>query len=160
MPEPASPFRRPPPLSTRPARQAVIDALREQPRRSALGFTGQATLAAFRLLALCSRAGRDPIVELARHFGCLETTRAFLAFADRAGHCWPDRVLVLRPCCIGISPDEQTLVGMAELALAGDREGFGALLHGFIRADRHDGLFAHAAHMAAALHQSAGARGL
>lgn len=160
MTDPAIPSPRPSQILPRTARQAIIDRLREQPRRSALGFTGQATLAAFRLLAVSGRAGRDPMVELARHFACLETTRAFLAFADRAGTCWPDRVLVLRPCCIGLSPDEQTLVGMAELALAGDREGFGALLHGFIRSDRHDGLYAHAAHMAAALHQSAAARGL
>jgi hypothetical protein len=139
----------------RTARKAVIDRLVQVPLRSDLGFTGMATVSAVRLLAMCVRCGRDPLDAHLIQFGCLETTRAFLDFADLVGHSWPDRVQVLRPCCVMLSPDEWTLAQMAERAVAGDREGFGRHVEGFIRQDRHDRIFDAAARLTAMLHQSA-----
>lgn len=143
------------PLLPRTARQATVDRLQQPARREALDFTGLAMVGSIRLLALCVRVGRDPLPELVQRFGGLETTRAFLAFADAVGTCWPDRVQVLRPCCGHLSPDEHTLATLAQHALAGDRAGFYRQIDGFVRADRHDRLFDLAAHMAATIQQCA-----
>lgn len=142
-------------LLPRTARKATIDRLARTPTRSDLGFTGLAMVSAVRLLALCVKCGRDPVDTHMLQFGCLETARAFLDFADAAGNAWPDRVEVLRPCCMMLSPDEQTLAHMADRAIAGDRAGFSRQIEGYVRADRHDRLFDAAARFAALLHQSA-----
>lgn len=142
-------------LLPRTARKATIDRLARRPMRSDLGFTGLATVSAVRVLALCVQCGRDPVDAHMLQFGCLETTRAFLDLADLTGNAWPDRVEVLRPCCMMISPDEHTLATLAECAIAGDRAGFSRQIEGYVRADRHDRLFDAAARFAALLHQSA-----
>ena len=41
-----------------------------------------------------------------------------------------------------MSPDERTFAAMARTATAGDRDGFSRILDGFVRADRHERLFA------------------
>ena len=132
-------------------RQALIDRLRQPPVIGSLSYAGLRTVASFRLLAVCSNAGGDPMLELTQRFGCAATAKAFLVLADRVGRYWPDDVNLTRPCARVLSPDEKTLAQMVDAALVGDRPGFGRLLSGFVRNDRHEKLYQPAVELAALL---------
>ena len=123
-------------------RAVTIDTLRKAPDISCLSYVGIKTVAATRFLAMSNRAGRDGLLELLQRFSCIATAKAFLSFADAVGASWPDNVMVMQPCCKCLSTDEFTLAKMAEAAIAGNREGFSAVLDGFVRKDRHDRLYA------------------
>jgi len=106
-------------------------------------------ISSFRLLALCAKAGRDPLLELTHRYACLTTAKAFLDFADAIGACWPENVTVARPCCPVLTPDEATIVSMVDAARSGRREGFDAAIDGFVRRERHDRLYVRATAYAA-----------
>jgi hypothetical protein len=132
-------------------REAILEQLRCPPPVQDLSYAGLRTVSAIRLLAICGKAGRDPLLELTQRFGRITTAKAFIAFADQVGSFWPGDVQVMRPCARLLSPDEATLAQMADAALAGDREGFRRVLSGFVRADRHDRLYDRAAQMVSQL---------
>ncbi|KLE32244.1 hypothetical protein AAW01_09660 [Aurantiacibacter gangjinensis] len=94
-----------------------------------------------RWMALCSRRGHDPVVELTQRLGSVTAAKAFLDFADLAGRCWPDTVQVMRPCCVQMTADETVFAGMADAAARADRDAFGTVLAGLIRHDRHEALY-------------------
>ncbi|MEP7221665.1 MAG: hypothetical protein ABI673_03245 [Novosphingobium sp.] len=96
---------------------------------------------AMRLCALFERADRDPLVELSTRLGNVSAAIAILAVVRSVVRCWPESYVAGRPCCLGMSPDEQTLAAMACTAQFGDRERFSATIEGFVRSDRHDQLF-------------------
>lgn len=122
-------------------RRKMIERLARPPMIDALSFPAVRTVMAFRILALCGKAGREPLVELTRRLGSVTAAKAFLGFADTVGRCWPENVHVCRPCCRMLSPDETTLAALVQSAARGDRAGFDRVLHGFVRAERHAGLF-------------------
>lgn len=132
-------------------RAATIELLRRPPGIEDLSCLGYRTISAIRLMAVCGKVERDPVVELTRRFGSVTAAKTFLDFADLAGACWPERVAVMRPCCRILSHDEATLAAMADCAGRGDRAGFEAALAGFVRPDRHERLFASAAQAMAQL---------
>lgn len=141
------------PSTTSPAvaRAVTIERLCRLPGIEDLSYLGYRTVSAIRLMAICGKAERDPLVELTRRFGSVTAAKAFLDFADLAGACWPERLAVMRPCCRIISHDEATLAAMADCAGRGDRTGFEAVLTGFVRPDRHERLFSSAAQAMAEL---------
>lgn len=141
------------PSTTSPdvARAATIERLHRLPAIEDLSCLGYRTVSAIRLLAVCGKAERDPLVELTRRFGSVTAAKAFLDFADLAGDWWPERVAVMRPCCRVLSHDETAIAAMADCAGRGDRSGFEAVLEGFVRSDRHERLFASAAQAASQL---------
>jgi len=96
---------------------------------------------ATRLCAQFDRVQREPLAELAQRYRSFEAAEAVLALVGRIRKDWPEPFLVNRPCCLALSPDETTLAGMVRSASAGDRDGFGAVICGFIRPDRHDRLY-------------------
>lgn len=126
---------------TRSVSDAAVQALATPPMASALGLAGYRCVMALRVLALCSQAGRDPLLELGHRLRNISAAREFLAFADRAGMVWPGKVSVFRPCCIALSPDEWTLGALADAAARGDREGFSRWLEGLVRPGRHEPLY-------------------
>lgn len=126
---------------TQVARQAIVDRLAAPVMLEGLSLAGMRAIMGFRILSICSRAGRDPVVELTRRFRSVCAARAFIALADKVGQCWPENVLVYRPCAPVLSPDEQTLAQLVERAANRDRAGFGHLLDGFVRESRHCALF-------------------
>lgn len=108
---------------------------------ASLSWIALRTVSATRLIAVCARGGRDPLVELTRRLGDVTTARVFLHFANLVGAYWPEDVQVMRPCCCVLSPDEMTLAVMADCAASGSREDFSAVLDGFVRTDRHEELY-------------------
>ncbi|RIV82916.1 DNA-directed RNA polymerase subunit beta' [Aurantiacibacter xanthus] len=106
-----------------------------------LSWIALRTVSATRLIAVCARGGRDPLVELTQRLGDVTTARVFLYFANLVGAYWPEDVQVMRPCCCILSPDEMTLALMADCAATGRREEFSAVLDGFVRSDRHEELY-------------------
>ncbi|RJY09765.1 hypothetical protein [Aurantiacibacter aquimixticola] len=138
------PDRRTPP-TTKASRNHAATLIRDLNRVPELPYRSQRamqTVLGIRWLALCSRRRHDPIVELTRRLGSITAAKAFIDFADLAGRCWPENITVLRPCCSVLSPDETVFVDMIEAARMGDRAAFSSALDGFIRADRHDRLYA------------------
>ncbi len=129
----------------------TIENLKAPPATADLSFAGARMVASFRLLALCSKAGRDPLLELTHRHSCLTTAKAFLDLADAIGACWPENVLVARPCCPVLTHDEVTIAAMVDAARAGDRTGFGAQIDGFVRREQHERLYACATAYAALL---------
>tara|TARA_E500000305_G_scaffold22969_1_gene17338 strand:+ start:125 stop:532 length:408 start_codon:yes stop_codon:yes gene_type:complete len=123
---------------------ATVAQLMATPMTADLSFTGARIVADFRLLALCAKARRDPVLELLQRNACLTTAKAFLDLADTIGACWPENVTVARPCCPVVTPDEATIANMVDAARAGERERFSGQIDGFVRADRHDRLYARA----------------
>jgi hypothetical protein len=106
---------------------------------------------ALRLCALMEQAGRNPVAELVTRFHSVTAAKAALGLAEAVSRCWPERYMVARPCALKMTPDEATLAAMARSALARDRAGFEQALHGFVRSDRHDVLFAATVEAVAAL---------
>lgn len=131
------------------ARDLLVARLARQKGIHELSFLALKTVSATRLLALCARAGRDPLLDLTQRFACVTTAKAFVSFADMCGAYWPEDVQVLRPCCRSVSPDEWTIAQMLDHAAHGERGSFSAVLEGFIRKERHDALFDRAKELAA-----------
>ena len=94
-----------------------------------------------RLRSIFERAERDPVAELSARLCSVPAAVAVLDLCDRIALAWPETFMVGRPCCVKMSPDEDTLARMAQHARAGDRSGFAGLLDGFIRPSRHDRLY-------------------
>jgi nitroreductase len=132
-------------------RSMTVARLARFPRLCVQSAVGQAVVRSIRVLAVSSRLGHDPLPDLVQHFRSFEAAQNFIAFADRLGTCWPERVTVLRPCCSLLSPDEVTIAAIAALAMAGNRDGFSRELAGLVRADRHDCLFDLAVRMVASM---------
>ena len=128
---------------------ASVAQLIEPLQLASLSWLGLRTVSATRLLAVCSRSGSDPLIELARRFGNCASARTYLEFAELVATFWPEDVQVMRPCCSLLSPDEMTIARMADHAASGDRAGFSAMLEGFVRADRHDPLYERTTEMVA-----------
>lgn len=95
-----------------------------------------------RLCALAEVAGREPLAALACRLGSVTAAQAVFDLTDRITRAWPDRFATARPCCPGMTPDEWTVAMLARAARQADRPGFAAVLDGFVRAERHDALFA------------------
>ncbi|MDK4805826.1 MAG: hypothetical protein OC190_04680 [Novosphingobium aromaticivorans] len=137
-----APHTRPGTLSGGPARFDAIVARMGRPQDiRALSLAALHAVMAMRLCALFERAGRDPLPDLAQRYRSMETARAVHALVRKVVRTWPERFLVNRPCQLVMTPDEATLAAMLRHALGADRAGFADLLDGFVRADRHDGLF-------------------
>lgn len=133
-------------------RALQIERLLQPPRIQDLSYRALKTVAAMRLVAVYRRAGHDPLLELAQRFSSITGARAVLDFAQVVATSWPEDVMVMRPCCRIVSPDELTLAQITDAALGGDRAAFGEVLHGLVRQDRHDRLFDHAVRMVAEMH--------
>lgn len=123
---------------------------------------GQSMLAirsimALRILALCGPAGRDPFLELSTRFSSVTAARAFITLADAIGSAWPVNIMVMRPCCRLLSPDEITLAEMIDAAASADPVRHAAALAGLVRPDRHERLFDHGVEFVAFLQLAAAA---
>lgn len=128
------------PASTSPALSATVAALARPHDIRGLSLTALHLVMAMRLCALFERAGRDPVPDLAQRYRSVEAACAVHGLVRTITQVWPEPFMVNRPCCLAMSPDETTLAAMTRSALAADRAGFGATLHGFVRADRHEAL--------------------
>jgi hypothetical protein len=133
------------------ARTQVIERLAAPPLLGELSLLALRSVLAFRILALCSKAGREPVAELASRFRSVTVAKSFLEWTDCVGRCWPERLSVHPPCCRGLSPDEKTLALLIDAAASGDREAFSRAIDGFVRPDRHEPLYVAAVDLAAAL---------
>ena len=133
------------------ARARLIEKLAAPQMLGELSLLAVQSVLALRLVALCSKAAREPVAELTRRFRSVTAAKAFLALADGIGRYWPEPVAVHPPCCRGLSPDETTLALMVDAARAGDREGFRRALDGIVRTERHEALYGAALDLAAAL---------
>lgn len=130
----------------------VIDRLRQQPTTQGMSCDALRMVMGIRLLAVCNRMGRDPLVELVQRFGNIEAARSFIAFADCVGNAWPEPVRVMRPCCHLASPDEFTIAAMADMARSGNRVRFETNLSGFVSARHYEDLFDRAVRTVAAFY--------
>lgn len=131
--------------------QATIAALSRPADIRALSLVSLEMVMAMRVCAIFRHAGRDPVPDLARRYRNVETAGAIDGFVRTVLRCWPERFTVNRPCCRALTPDEATLVALSRAARSGDRDGFSAVVDGFVRADRHDGLYNATVHAVALL---------
>lgn len=106
---------------------------------------------AMRLAALFEHARRDPVAELTCRLRSVTAALEFCELQRRVLRAWPEAYTASRPCRLRMTPDETTLAGMVRAAAAGDRAAFGRVLEGFVRAGRHDALFASCVSTVAAL---------
>lgn len=139
------------PQASAAARANWVESLARPSLLKDLPLLGLQSVTAFRILALCSRAGREPVVEMASRFRSVTVAKAFLSWAHCVGRCWPERVTVHPPCCRSLSPDEMAFALLIEAAGVGDRQAFSRALDGLVRSDRHEQLYAAAVDLAAAL---------
>jgi hypothetical protein len=116
--------------------RGIIARLAAPPRVEALGPIGARFVHALRLIALCERAGCDPVPELAVQLGGVEIAAKALILAQSISACWPENIYVSRFCCRLLSHDEATIGAMVDAAARGDRGGFEAVLGGLIRPER------------------------
>lgn len=114
-------------------------------------ITAIRAVVALRLIAVASRAGRDPLPLLAQRFASITAAKAFIDFADMAGGYWPENFKVMCPCSRTMTHDELTIALLVDCAAAGQREVFSRVLDGLIRHDRHERLFEQAKAMVALL---------
>ncbi len=103
--------------------------------------TAMTLVMGLRLMASCVAGNHDPLVELTRRLESITAAKAILDFARTCARAWPENVMISRPCCHALTPDEAVFAHMAEAARAGDRAAFAAILDGLIRRERHDRLF-------------------
>ena len=130
----------PAPSHLGPTRSAVIEALQQPPMASQFSATAMALVMAIRLMACCSAARMDPLVQLSRQLHSLTAAKAVLDFAQACARAWPENAMVSRPCCHALTPDEAVFAQMAEAAASGDSADFSAILNGLVRRERHERL--------------------
>lgn len=106
---------------------------------------------ALRLCALFELAGRDPLVELTQRFASVTAAEQVLALSRLIERSWPERYIAGRPCALCMTYDERTLTNLVRAAFNADREGFSAQIEGFVRASRHEPLYAQIVHCVAEL---------
>lgn len=123
------------------SRAAMIAALQKPVMASAFNPTAVNLILSVRLLASCAAARRDALAELTTRLGSVAAAKAALDFAQACSLAWPERAMVGRPCCPGLTPDETAFAQMAERAMAADRVGFAGVLDGLVRRERHERLF-------------------
>lgn len=116
-----------------------------------LTLSGLHMVLAMRLCALFDQAERDPVPDLARRYRSIEAACAVHGLVQTIKQVWPEPFLVNRPCCLAMTPDEVSLAALVRNALAADRNGFGRVVDGFVRAERHGGLYEATVHAAALL---------
>lgn len=124
-----------------PVFAATIAGLARRPDLRALNLATLHGVMAVRLCALFDHAQREPLAELAQRFRSFEAAEAVLDLVRAVTRAWPEPFVTGRPCCLALSPDEATLAAMLRTAGRGDRDGFGSALVGFVRAERHEGLY-------------------
>ena len=134
----------------RALRESIIERLRQTPRIDDLTLVGLRAVMCFRVLALCSTAGREPVAELSGRLGSVGEAVGFLALADEAGKCWPENFTVMRPCCRLLSPDEASMAMMIQTARNADRPGFERIANGYLTDGAKEILFAALINYAAA----------
>jgi hypothetical protein len=131
--------------------EAVIAALAAPRDLRSLSLAGVQVVSAIRLCAVAGRDGIDAVPELARRHRNLEAAFALQDMVRTVTRTWPEPFMVGRACCLRLTPDEATLAAMVRTARGRDREGFGAVLQGFVRADRHEALWNACVHAVALL---------
>lgn len=119
-----------------PGLAAVLPDLRLQP------LAAIHLVMSIRLCALAEAHDSDALAALACRLGSVTAAKAVSDLAERIGQTWPERFVTARPCCLRMTPDEWTVALMARASRAADRDTFAAALHGFVRTDRHDALYA------------------
>ncbi|WAT17401.1 DNA-directed RNA polymerase subunit beta' [Aurantiacibacter sp. MUD11] len=139
------------PACDEPLRNAIVADL-ARPRKIHDYAEPVVTLVvAIRLMAAAMQGNCDPLVELTRRLGSITAAKAVLDLAKAGSQAWPENVMVNRPCCHALSPDEAVLADMASAVLAGDRQQFAAVLEGLVRRERHERLYGAAAAVMAEL---------
>jgi hypothetical protein len=74
-----------------------------------------------RLSFIYTRAGRDPLPDLAVRLRSMRAAQAQQALTVAISRHWPDTFMLRRPCCMALSPDEMVLADVAVAAMRGDR---------------------------------------
>ncbi len=107
----------------------------------ALSVSAVHVVMAMRLCVLCAKTGHDPLPRLIERFGSALAARRFRVVVEMIGDAWPDPVLVCRPCCGALSPDEAMIAEMAMAAAAGDQPRFNAVSREMLGGDARNRLF-------------------
>jgi hypothetical protein len=115
---------------------ATIAALARPTDLRGLSLPALQLIMAMRMCALFESASRDPILELTTRFRSVTAARSVLELAESVRRCWPESFMVHRPCCLALSPDENTLAAMIRAVCGRSSIGFYNTLQGLVRADR------------------------
>ena len=109
-----------------------------------------------RLCAMCEAAGSDAVAELTQRYRNVAAALAVVELSREIARVWPEPFVVGRPCRTAMSPDEATVADLVRAAAHADRHRFGRAIAGFVRAERHECLFAATVVAVAALQPKAG----
>lgn len=91
---------------------------------------------ALRLIAIHSRAGRDPTAELVLRLGSMAVAVKALQLTDSLGACWPEPIQLRRFCCGALSHDEATIAALVEAAWRNRQDRFEFQLDGLLRPEQ------------------------
>ncbi|HEX5644721.1 MAG TPA: DNA-directed RNA polymerase subunit beta' [Erythrobacter sp.] len=119
-----------------------IEQLQHPPALEVLHPAAARLVFSLRLIAIHARAGRDPTAELALRLGSMTVAVRTLQLADSIGACWPEPVQLRRFCCRALSHDEATIAALVEAAWHNRQDQFNLQLHGLIRPERSQRLWA------------------
>jgi hypothetical protein len=98
-------------------------------------------LKAVRLAVICSQNGHDTLAILSVRCGGAPVAGAITALTGVMGDCWPEPIMIARPCCGHLTPDEGLLTDLIHAVALGDRSSFTAAAGDLITASRHDLLY-------------------
>lgn len=118
------------------AANAIIARLAEPPRLANLNPIAARFTHSLRLIAVCQKAQRDPVAELAARLGSIDVAAKSLALSHSICAAWPENISVSRFCCGLLSHDEASIASLVEATTARDRSRFEAEIAGFVRPDR------------------------
>lgn len=122
-------------------RSELLSALARPAELRALSLPVLHVVMTLRFCALFERAGREPLGELSIRFASVAAARALLDLSSQVTAVWPEPYTCARPCCMAMTPDENTLAAMVHAALQADRSGFALQLDGLIKPNLHERLY-------------------
>ena len=79
------------------------------------------TIIAARIAILYARAGRDYLPDMAVRLRSMRAAQALQAVLETANAVWPEPLLVHRPCCTMMTPDEALVADITLAAMRGSR---------------------------------------
>jgi hypothetical protein len=101
-----------------------------------------------RHVAISQLHGRDPLDDLAVRYKSVAAAALVVDMLQTATHAWPDKFLLMRPCCRITTPDEAAIGTILSCAEAADRESAHVALGTLLPCDAVDALFNLCVHFA------------
>ncbi|WP_417621062.1 hypothetical protein [Parasphingorhabdus sp.] len=116
---------------------AFVQSLAVTPNLSAMPAAQMRIIVAMRIAVLARRKRLDPKPYLAKQLGDEKAARHFAHIIEMMSDCWPEPLMVHRPCCASVSYDEMLVLDLTTATVQNEPEHFHGLMGEMIgRSDR------------------------